>query len=63
MLFRSHHHTYSKVDGIDYRILIEADFLVNAHEDNLSIEAVRSAKEKIFRTKTGIALLHNLYNA
>ncbi|HHZ06649.1 MAG TPA: HD domain-containing protein [Clostridiales bacterium] len=58
-----HHHTYSKVDGIDYRILIEADFLVNAHEDNLSIEAVRSAKEKIFRTKTGIALLHNLYNA
>ena len=31
-----HHHTYSDVDGIDYRILLEADFLVNAYEDALS---------------------------
>ena len=25
-----HHHTYTHIDGIDYRILVEADFLVNA---------------------------------
>ena len=24
-----HHHTYKDIDGIDYRILVEADFLVN----------------------------------
>ena len=24
-----HHHTYSCIDGIDYQILVEADFLVN----------------------------------
>ena len=25
----AHHHTYSNIDGIDYQILVEADFLVN----------------------------------
>ena len=24
-----HHHTYTNIDGMDYQILIEADFLVN----------------------------------
>jgi hypothetical protein len=28
-------HTYTGVDGMDYRILLEADFLVNAHSDGL----------------------------
>lgn len=27
-----HHHTFSGVDGLDYQILLEADFLVNAGE-------------------------------
>lgn len=31
-----HHHTYNMIDGLDYQILVEADFLVNAYEDNLS---------------------------
>lgn len=25
----AHHHTYTDIDGIDYQILVEADFLVN----------------------------------
>ena len=24
-----HHHTYDKIEGMDYQILVEADFLVN----------------------------------
>lgn len=28
-----HHHTYSHIDGLDYQILVEADFLVNLYED------------------------------
>lgn len=31
----AHHHTYDNVEGLDYRILLEADFLVNAMEDDL----------------------------
>lgn len=28
-----HHHTYTGIDGRDYQILVEADFLVNLYED------------------------------
>ncbi len=27
-----HHHTYENIDGLDYQILLEADFLVNGDE-------------------------------
>lgn len=51
------HHTYTGVDGDDLQILLEADFLVNADEGAASESAVRSAAEKLFKTKTGKALL------
>lgn len=31
-----HHHTYQNIDGLDYQILVEADFLVNLYEDQAS---------------------------
>lgn len=49
----AHHHTYHSVDGPDYRILLEADFLVNLYEDVSPMEAVENALVNIFRTKTG----------
>ena len=57
-----HHHTYTDVDGLDYRILLEADLLVNADEGQMTVEAVRAAKENIFRTQTGTALLEEMYH-
>ena len=57
----AHHHTYSGVDGVDYQILLEADFLVNAYEDQLKPEAIRTFKEKVFRTQTGLELLKYTY--
>ena len=57
----AHHHTYENIDGLDYQILVEADFLVNAYEDNLSAKAVDSFKQKVFRTKSGTALLQQIY--
>lgn len=56
-----HHHTYNNVQGIDYQILIEADFLVNIYEDNLDKDAILKAKEKCFKTKSGIKFLTNFY--
>lgn len=56
-----HHHTYTGVDGIDHRILLEADFLVNAYEDELSSESICTFKKKVFRTKTGTELLETMY--
>lgn len=55
------HHTYNNIDDIDCQILIEADFLVNLYEDNVSQQAVLSAKRNIFRTKTGIQILEDMF--
>ena len=56
-----HHHTYKDVDGLDHQILLEADFLVNAGEQENDRKAVRSFHENVFRTQTGLALLENIY--
>jgi predicted metal-dependent HD superfamily phosphohydrolase len=57
----AHHHTYSNVDGVDYQILIEADFLVNLHEDNVSKDAINHAYNNIFRTETGKKICREMY--
>ena len=57
----AHHHTYTNVDGMDYQILLEADFLVNADESNMAGDAIKAAKESIFHTKTGKKLLQDIY--
>ena len=57
----AHHHTYENVDGLDYRILLEADFLVNADESGYKIAAIKSAEKNIFRTPSGIRLLKSMY--
>ena len=49
------------IDGIDYQILVEADFLVNLYEDNVSAEAVKNARRQIFRTSAGTRLLDNMF--
>ena len=57
----AHHHTYDQVDGQDYQILLEADFLVNAYEDQLSPSAIASFRDKIFQTASGKKLLESMY--
>ena len=52
-----HHHTYTGVEGADYQILLEADFLVNSYEDASSSEAIETFCKKVFRTPSGIFLL------
>ena len=49
----AHHHTYDNIDGIDYQILVEADFLVNIMESYLSKEATLKAYHTIFKTTCG----------
>jgi Predicted HD superfamily hydrolase len=56
-----HHHTYTNVDGKDYQILLEADYLVNADESSYSKENIQNAMEQIFHTKTGSTLLKTIY--
>lgn len=48
-----HHHTYTNIDGIDYQILVEADFLVNLQEEGSTVKSIRNAYENIFKTESG----------
>lgn len=57
----AHHHTYEGVNSVLWRILLEADLLVNAYEDNMSEAAVKTAAEKIFETESGKKLLNALF--
>ena len=57
-----HHHTYTNVDGLDYRILLEADFLVNLHEEKEPMEGIVKAYEEIFRTEAGKKIVKTMFN-
>ncbi len=55
------HHSYGKIDGEDFQILVEADFLVNIDEDAMAAEAIESVKAKYFKTTAGKGILESLY--
>lgn len=66
----AHHHTYVEVDGVDYQILLEADFLVNLYEESAenitkrtenSKQAVNTALEHIFKTESGIGICREMF--
>ncbi len=56
-----HHHTYTDIDGIDYQILVEADFLVNLEEEKSSPKAIATAYQRIFRTESGKLLCKMMF--
>lgn len=57
-----HHHTLTDVDGLDYQILLEADFLVNAYEDSMEKPAISQVLDRVFKTNTGKMLLTNMFD-
>lgn len=57
----AHHHTYENVDGIDYRILLEADALVNLYEDNSPQSAIEAMLQNVFRTETGTHICKEMF--
>ena len=58
----AHHHTYTDVDGLDHRILLEADYIVNAAENSRPRAATESAKKTVFRTASGTRLLDSIFH-
>ena len=57
----AHHHTYDKIDGIDYQILVEADFLVNLFEGNTDTAHIQATYDNIFRTETGKKICREMF--
>lgn len=56
-----HHHSYSKIEGADFQILVEADFIVNIFEDQMQKEAAESIVNKYFRSEAGKSLARSMY--
>ena len=56
-----HHHTLHDIDGLDYQILIEADYIVNACEGGYDKETVRAFMEKFMRTGSGRRLARAVF--
>ena len=56
-----HHHTYTDIDGIDYQILVEADFLVNLFESGHSADTQREVYQRIFKTEGGKKLFRTMF--
>lgn len=55
------HHSYNKIDGVDFQILVEADFLVNIHEDNMKKDTITAIKNNYFKTSGGILFIETIY--
>ena len=56
-----HHHTYNMIDGLDYQLLVEADFIVNFYEDGTPKENIAKAVERVFKTESGTKLVKTMF--
>ena len=57
----SKHHTFTAIDGIDFQLLAEADFLVNSTEDHLSDDQIVHFATHIFKSESGMNCLKLLF--
>ena len=56
-----HHHTYSAIDGIDFQILVEADYIVNLMEGYCKIDSLATMKKNVFKTQSGKYILEKMF--
>jgi HD superfamily phosphodiesterase len=57
----SRHHTFTAIDGIDFQLLVEADFLVNSTENHLSDHQIVSFAKNIIKSESGLMYLKLLF--
>ena len=57
----AHHHTFNDIEGIDYQILVEADYIVNASENRYGRDNIENFMEKIMRTDSAVRLTKALF--
>jgi CRISPR/Cas system-associated endonuclease Cas3-HD len=55
------HHSYTKINNIDFQIIVEADMIVNIFEDNMGKKAIENIKENVFKTEAGKKLISTMY--
>jgi len=56
-----HHHTFTGIDGADWQVLVEADFIANATENGYSTQKVSNFEQKIMKTESGKRILQSIF--
>ena len=56
-----HHHTFLGIDGLDWQILIEADYIANATENGYSKENIKNFIKRIMKTESGKRLVQSVF--
>ena len=57
----AHHHSCQAGENTDFRILLEADFLVNAGESHYSQQMIQNFRQRVFRSQAGLCLLDSIF--
>ena len=57
-----HHHTFDAIDGIDYQILIEADYIANASENGYSQRNIENFMQRIMKTESAKRIIKSIFN-
>jgi len=56
-----HHHTLAGIDGLDWQILVEADYIVNTVENGYSLQNISHFIENNMRTESGKRLARSVF--
>lgn len=56
-----HHHTLDQIEGMDYQILVEADYIVNAEENSYTEQNIHNFCTRFFQTNAGKNLLQSIF--
>ena len=56
-----HHHTFTDVQGSDYQILLEADYIVNASENQYRRENLETFLSRVMKTDSGRQILRSVF--
>ena len=57
-----HHHTMENIEGRDWQILVEADYIANACENGYSKENIEKFAELYTKTESGKRLLKEIFD-
>lgn len=56
-----HHHTFSDITGMDYQILVEADYIANASENSYETKKIESFLNRVVKTGAGRQLIKSVF--
>lgn len=57
-----HHHTFTGIEGVDWQILAEADYIANASENNYSKQNIQNFADKIMKTDAGKRICSEVFS-